>query len=192
MTRRVAAPFTTRFAAISLLAALAACAKPPPPPAPPKPSGPPKRDVGPLVALGWLEDRVGPGDSATTPDGEKDYALRVRLSGDVRALVLYASDATGAPHGAEVWDTLTGTDPLPPSWHLPYGDGKVTWVLGVFDAEGRPLNRAVRLERTAFADETVTLHAADTGRVRFVTGRTYTLLVQRSDGTVDRSTTTIL
>ncbi|MBI2392426.1 MAG: hypothetical protein HYV09_22770 [Deltaproteobacteria bacterium] len=180
------------LAAVLLVAALGACPRPPPPPAPPKPSGPPKRDVGPLLPLGWLDDRVGAGDAATRPDGEKDYALRVRLSGDVRALVLYASDATGESHGAEVWDTLTGSDRIPPSWHLPYADGKVTWALAVFDSSDKPLNAAVRLDRTTFADETVTLYAADTGRVRFVTGRTYTLLVQRSDGTVDRSTTTIL
>lgn len=168
------------------------CAKPPPPAPPPKVIGPPKREVGPLVAVGWSEDRVGHGDAPVLPDGDLDYAFRVRISGDVRALVLFASDATGVAHGDEVWDTMTAPEKFPSSWHLPYTDAKLSWALGVVDSKGVLLNPAVTLPRSTFADETLVLHAGDAGHSRFVTGRTYTLFVVRADGSVDRATTTIL
>lgn len=170
-----------------------ACAKPPKPATPPpKPVGPPRREVGPLVAVGLSEDHVGHGDSPVQPDGDFDYAFRVRVAGDVRALVLFASDATGVAHGDEVWDTMTAPEKFPLAWHLPYSDAKLSWALGVVDSKGTLLNPAVTLPKSTFSDETLTLYAGDAGHSRFVAGRTYTLFVVRTDGSVDRATTTIL
>lgn len=169
-----------------------ACAKPPKPAPPPKPVGPPRREVGPLVALGFTADRVGHGDAPVQPDGDPDYTFRVRISGDVRAFVLFASDATGVAHGDEVWDTMTAPEKFPVAWHLPYTDAKLSWALAVIDSKGALLNPSVTLPETTFADETLLLHAGDAGHSRFVAGRTYTLFVVRTDGSVDRATTTIL
>lgn len=171
---------------------LVSCPKPPKPAAPVKAEGPPRRDVGPLVAMGFTEDRVRPGDASLEPDGDLDFAFRVRISGDVRALVLFGSDHAGKPHGGEVWDTMVGPEKYPAAWHLPYPDARDTWALAIVDGGGKVLNPTVTLPKSTFADETLTLFAADLGHVRFVSGRTYTLFVVRSDGGVDRATTTIL
>ncbi len=182
----------SRLRAAWILAAISiACSKPLPPPAPPKVApGPPPRDVGPVVPLGYLEDHVG-GYNAVRPDGVPDFALRVRLSGDVRALVLYASDATGAPHGGEVWDTMTAPDKYAPEWHLD-ALAQYTWAIAVFDSKRILLNPNVVLDKHEFDNEDVTIFAADPGRVFFASGRTYTLLVVRNDGRTDRATTTLL
>lgn len=170
-----------------------ACAKPPPPAAPPPKvtPGPPARDVGPLVPLGYLEDHVGTINAPVAPDGELDYALRVRLSGDVRALVLYASDPTGAPHGGEVWDTMTAPETFPSAWNMP-APAHDSWALAVLDEKRNLLNPEVVLEHRTFDDEVVTIFAADPTHVHFVSGRTYSLLVVRNDGKTDRATTTLL
>jgi hypothetical protein len=172
----------------------ASCAKPvtPPAPIPAKVApGPPARDVGPLVALGYIEDRVGSHDSQVVPDGDVDFALRVRISGDVRALVLYGSDPTGVPHGGEVWDTMTAPDKFPEAWHM-LALAQDSWALAVFDSKNALLNPHVVLDRKSFDNETVTIFVSDPGRGRFVSGRTYTLLVVRNDGKTDRATTTVL
>jgi len=181
-----------RAALLCLL--LVGCAPPILPPAktpPSKLSGPPKHELGPLVAIGFGADRVGHDNATLAPDGEVDFEFHVRISGDVKALVLHSSDATGAPVGGEIWDTLP-KGPMPPEWHLPVPETWWTWALGVYDEKGKLLNPEVSLPATTFDNATLTLVVGDTGRVRFVTGRTYTLLVQRNDGTVDRTTTTIL
>ena len=178
--------------ALLVLLLAVGCAKPPKPAPPPVVVGPPKRDVGPLVAIGFAEDRVGHGDSPIKPDGDLDFAFRVRVSGDVTALVLFASNSAGESHGDEVWDTMTTPEKFPASWHLPYADARLSWALAVVDSKGALLNPSVALPKTTFADETLVIHAGDAGHTRFVTGRTYTLFVVRSDNSVDRATTTIL
>jgi hypothetical protein len=151
-----------------------------------------KRDLGPLVAVGWGADVVGHDNVTMKPDGAPDFTLRVRISGDVKALVLHSSDTAGNPVGGELWTTMTGPDVFPTEWHLPAREARFVWALAVFGADGKLLNPAVKLEPTTFPETTLTLCAGDTGRTRFVSGRTYTLIVQRSDGSVDRATTTIL
>ena len=187
MRVRVVTSLFSVFCAVS-------CASPLPPPAPAPARvapGPPARDVGPLVALGFVEDRVGSNNAAVAPDGEVDFALRVRLSGDVRALVLYASDATGAPQGGEIWDTVTAPEKFPEAWHMP-APAHESWAIAVVDSKQTLLNPKVVLEKKTFDHELVTIFAADPGRVRFASGRTYTLLVVRKDGKTDRATTTVL
>lgn len=177
-----------------LLAAISvACTKPlPPPAAPPKVvPGPPARDVGPLVPLGYRADFVGPVDSMVKPDGQPDFALRVRLSGDVQGLVLYSSDATGAPSGGAVWDTFTAPYRYPAEWHLPV-PANYAWAIAVVDSKDTLLNPNVVLDKLVFDNETVTILASDPGHGYFVSGHTYSLLVVRKDGRTDRATTTIL
>lgn len=152
----------------------------------------PRREVGPLVALGLLDDRVPPKDHPIGPDGDKDFAFRVTLSGDVEALVLSSSDVKGNVVGGEVWDTLTGPDAKYPAALGVAADPRATWALAIYDGKGTLLNPQVTLERKQFAGETITIYAADVPHLRFVPGRTYTLRVVRSDGTIDRATTTLL
>jgi hypothetical protein len=170
-----------------------ACSKPMPPPAPtPRVVvGPPARDVGPLMPVGYLEDHVGFHNAPVEPDGELDFALRVRLSGDVRALVLYASDAAGAPHGGEIWDTMTAPETFPAAWHMA-AEARDSWAIAVIDSKNALLNPKVVLEKRTFDNDIVTIFAGDPGRGYFVSGRTYTLLVVRNDGKTDRATTTLL
>jgi hypothetical protein len=177
---------------LTWVALLLACAKPPPPAPPPKVVGPPKRDVGPLIPVGWTTDRIGCVDAPIAPDGDTDFMFRVRVSGDARAFVLFGSDATGASHGGEVWDTIKGPEKYPASWHMPYPDARHTWAIAVFDSKGTALNPNVTMPTTTFDGEELTLVVGDLGHARFVNGRTYTLFVVRSDGTVNRATTTIL
>lgn len=184
------------WARLSLSVALlfVGCAPPLPPPQKPiaKPAaGPPKRDLGPLVAVGFTADRVGHGNVDLGPDGDVDFELRVRVSGDVKSLVLHSSDAAGKPIGGEVWDTLKNGR-YPEDWHLPFAESAWSWAIAVFDDHDKPLNPDLELPASTLDDVTLRLFVGDTGRQRFVTGRTYTLIVQRSDGSVDRTTTTIL
>lgn len=184
---------TVRLALLALL--LVGCAPPLRPPPKPEPKvvvGPPKRDLGPLVAVGFGADVIGHDGVTMKPDGDPDFVFRVRVSGDVKAFVLHSSDTVGNPVGGEIWDTLTTPDKFPEEWHLPLTETASTWALAAFDASGKLLNPDVRLAPTTLDDVTLTLCAGDTGRVRFAAGRTYTLIVQRTDGTVDRATTTIL
>jgi hypothetical protein len=189
------APFTRALrVALVALVALPGCPSPLPPPPKPvavKPAGAPRRELGPLVAVGFGADRVGHDNATLAGDGDPDFELRVRVSGDVKALVLHSSDTAGNPVGGEIWDTLP-KGPMPPAWRLPVPETWWTWALGVYDAQGKLLNPEVTLPATTFDDATLTLVVGDTGRVRFVAGRTYTLIVQRTDGTVERTTTTIL
>lgn len=188
-----------RLAAYGLCGALVAspplgCSAPLPPPIKPTPAkvaGPPKRELGPLVAVGFGADRVGHDNATLAPDGDPDFEFRVRISGDVKALVLHSSDTAGNPVGGEIWDTLPAGR-MPPEWRLPTPEAFWTWALAVYDDKGKLQNPAVSLPPTTFDGATLTLVVGDTGKVRFVTGRTYTLLVQRNDGSVERTTTTIL
>jgi len=183
-----------RFATLALLSCgLCGCPPPlrPPTKTTPNTAATAKRDLGPLVAVGFGADVVGFDDVTMKPDGAADFVLRVRISGDVKALVLHSSDPAGRPVGAEIWDTLTPPDQFPPEWHLPGNTGG-SHALAVLDAAGKLLNPELRLPPTVFADATLTISAGDTARVRFVPGRTYTLIVQRNDGSVDRTTTTLL
>lgn len=183
------------WARLSLCVALVfvGCAPLPPPPKPvAKPTaGPPKRDLGPLVAIGFTADRVGHDNADLKPDGDVDFELRVRVSGDVKALLLHSSDAAGKPLGGEIWDTLR-SGKIPPEWHLATSEAAWTWAIGVYDDHDKALNPDLELSPTTLNDVTLRLFVGDPGRQRFVTGRTYTLVVQRSDGSVDRTTTTIL
>ncbi|MBX7196380.1 MAG: hypothetical protein K1X94_30280 [Sandaracinaceae bacterium] len=173
-------------------ALLTACAPPIPPPvkAVTPSEGPPRRDLGPLIAVGFTADHVGQNGTSARPDGEPDYEFRVRISGDVRAMVLHGSDLTGKPLGLDVWDTLLA-GPMNQALHIPASDAAATWVLGVFDDKGEALNPAVTLNQT-FRDATVHLFVADPKRNSFVPNKTYTLLIERNDGSVERTTTTIL
>jgi len=183
-------PEMRAFLAVALLA-LVGCSRPLPPaaPAPRVTSGPPPRDVGPLVALGYTEDRVCYCATVVRPDGDVDYAFRVRISGDVRALALYASDAAGVQQGMEVWDTIT--DKFPPAWHMPV-PADISYALGVIDSNKRVLNPNGVLDQRSFNNEELTIFVADQGNLRFASGRTYSLLVVRNDGKTDRATTTVL
>jgi hypothetical protein len=154
--------------------------------------GAPKRYLGPLVPIGLGADHVSAGDAPVKGDGDPDYEFRVRISGEVRALILHGSDGNGEPVGGEIWDTLTAPERFPPSWRLPVAEARHSWALAVFDQKETLLNPRVTLERNVFVDETITLFAGDLGHGRFVSGRTYTLLVIRPDGSRDRATTTIL
>lgn len=166
------------------------CVTPLPPPQ--KASPPAHADLGPLVPLGVLADRVAQKDHPVQPDGDPDFAFRVRVSGDVEALVLMSSDPAGKFRGMEVWDTLTAPTEFPKDWQLPWAKADYTAALAVYDASGTLLNPATTLTRTRFADETLTIYAEDRSHVRFVPGRTYTLMVVRPGGRVDRATTTLL
>lgn len=172
---------------------LAGCADRLPPPAvAPSPSAAARRDLGPLIALGWTADRVGAGGDRVQPDGLVDYAFRVRISGPVRALVLVSSDTRGLPCCGDVWDTLRAPFVFPDGWGLPNVPAAATWSIAVEDGASRLLNPEVTLPETLFRDEHVTIFAPDPPRARFVPGRTLTLLVVRPDGTLDRTTTTLL
>jgi hypothetical protein len=169
---------------------LVGCATRLPPPEKPAPA--PHADLGPLVALGVIADRVALKDHPVQPDGDPDFAFRVRLSGDVEALVLMSSDPSGKFRGMEVWDTLTAPTEFPKDWNLPFPKADYTAALAVYDASNTLINPATTLARTRFSDETVTVFAEDQHHQRFVPGRTYTLLVVRPGGRVDRATTTLL
>ncbi|MGZ3478649.1 MAG: hypothetical protein ACXVCJ_29375, partial [Polyangiales bacterium] len=125
-------------------------------------------------------------------DGDPDFAFRVRVSGDVEALVLMSSDQTGKFRGMDVWDTLTGPVAFPKDWNLPFPNANTTAALAVYDATGTLVNPGTKLARTRFIDETITMYADDPRHERFVPGRTYTLMVVRPGGRVDRATTTLL
>ncbi len=152
----------------------------------------PKRDLGPLVPIGFAADRVGPRNAPVGPDGETDFGFRVRVSGDVLALLVGVSDGNGESSPAGLWDTLIGPEPIPKAWGLKHTEAAITWAVAVVGADGKVLNPLGPLERKRFADETLEIFAADPGHHRFVSGRTYTLYVPRPDGTIDRATATIL
>jgi hypothetical protein len=169
---------------------LIGCVTPLPPPE--KASPPAHADLGPLVPLGVLADRVALKDHPVQPDGDPDFAFRVRVSGDVEALLLMSSDPAGKFRGLELWDTLTAPTEFPKAWQLPWAKADFTAALAVYDASGKLLNPATTLARTRFDDETLTLFAEDPSHTRFVPGRTYTLMVVRPGGRIDRATTTLL
>jgi hypothetical protein len=184
-------------AAVIAIAAGFACkrASLPAPVARPLPSasaaGPRHEDVGPLVRLGFTEDRLSPNDAPLVPDGARDYAFRVRLAGEVAALALIASDAHGNPSTAEQWDTIVGDTPIPAVLHVPFKLGAETASLAVVDAGGTLLNPSVTMPLRVFHDELVTIYAADPWGF-FREGRAFTLLVLRPDGRVDRSTVVLV
>jgi len=188
-----------RLAAVVVACALA-CTKPPvAPPAPTQPvadadaTAPARRDLGPFVAVGPSADRVPRGDGPVKPDGTKDFAFRVRVAGEVAAIVVMSSDIKGNPVGGEVWDTYRGETKLPEkvAKQLKYDTGKWTWTLGVFDASDRLVNPEGELPQgTSFHDETLTIYLGDGGF--FTSGYTVTIMVVRPDGTIDRATTSVV
>jgi hypothetical protein len=165
-------------------------AKLPPPEKTHAPS--PRADLGPLVPLGVVADRVKLQDRPVQTDGVADFAFRVRVSGEVLGFVLMSSDPAGNYEGHWCWDTFTAPFAFPKELHIPYEKGERTAVIAAFDEKDTPLNPDVQLVRSRFMDETVTIYASDPRHAAFLPGHTYTLLVLRPGGRVDRATTTLL
>ncbi len=151
-----------------------------------------KRELGPLVALGWIADRVGPTGDRLQPDGVADFAFRVRVSGPVKALFVVSSDTRGVPCCGDVWDTVLPPFVFPKAWGLPHAQAGSTWAIAVYGSDARLLNPGVTLPETTFLDEVVTIFVPDPPRIALTPGRTLTLLALRPDGTFDRATTTLL
>jgi hypothetical protein len=177
--------------------ALVGCAAPPAPvstvpQASAAPGRPPPRVVGPLVRVPERRDVTSVADRPVHGDGRGDFAIRVRLGGPVTALYLTLSDPDGEPIGNAVWDTVTRDRRIPESARLSFSRGDQTTALAVTDARGTVLNPDGELAaNTVFRDDDVTLYAADPWGL-FAPGRAFTLLVERPDGTFDRSTIVLL
>lgn len=149
------------------------------------------REVGPLMALGVQADRVSTGESAVKPDGANDLAFRVRLSGDVVALFLTSSDPKGVPWGSHRWDTVPAGQKVPEKMAALLGYHQGAWSIAAYDGADHALNPEVAFPPgLVLHDEMVTLYVADPGGLH--SGYTITLLVLRSDGSLDRATTSLV
>ena len=178
--------------ALSIAASSFACsARPPPPTITEAPSGGDggASEVGPLVWLGPCDDRISPADGPVHPDGIRDFAFDVRISGPVIGLALHSSDLAGRPVGGEIWDTFTGPT-YPKALGLPYAHGSDTAEMAVY-AHGVLLDPNGVLPATTFDGSQTTIVVADTWG-NFRSGRAFALLVLRPGGVVDRTTVVIL
>jgi len=176
--------------------ALAGCPqKPPAPVAPiaatPTDSAAPRPpELGPLVALGRIADRAAARSGPPGPDGDPDVVFEVRIVGPVVTLALSDSDPGGKVQGNAVWSTALGDTPIGTLFGVPRPLGRDTWTIAV-TREGTLLNPDGVLPKGLVLDGKVRLHIADPGK-GFGNGKTVVLLVQRPDGTIDRSAGAIL
>jgi hypothetical protein len=189
-----------RVRRLPLAALLASCAgapaKPTPPATAPAPStsavAEPAPYVGVLVRAPHDRDVVSPIDRPVRPDGNPDFAFRVRLSGRVRALYLLWTDGEGRAVDHDEWDTVTRTTTIPKAIGSPFVVGSQTFALAVVDARGVVLNPDGDLPETTFHDEIVTIYACDSPVPQFLPGRAFTLWVERPGGAFDRTTTVLV
>ena len=187
---------STRVVGASLVIAMCACSARPPAPQLAESDtyadgGVP--DLGALVWLGATDDRVQVDDGPIHPDGRRDYAFAVRLSGPVVSLTLTLSDLHGRRVGSSVWDTITGTTVIPSSLDVPMKLGRETAQLAIYDGGGHLLDPQGSLPaNTVFDGSRITVVAPDWGSEFHDPGRAFTLVVLRPDGHVDRTTAVIL
>jgi hypothetical protein len=158
---------------------------------PPLPPVEASETVGPLVPVGWIDDRVPHAPTPPRPDGDVDFSFRVRIGGPVVALMLSAANGEGDPTYGRCWDTLDGRRR---SW-LGAGswcaDAAVTWTLALIDDTGTVVNVDTELAPgTRLAGEYL-ISVADPGRRFMRGGAVYTLLVERPSGRIDRTTATL-
>jgi hypothetical protein len=187
-----------RSVIVSLVLACCACSARPPAPQvvePDRSADAATEEVGPLVWVGLTNDRLQVEGEPLRPDGRPDYAFMVRLSGPIVSLTFTLSDSHGKRVGESVWDTIKGDTPIPASLGMPerMKIGAHTANLAVYDESGRLLDPDSSLPpNTVFDGNWYTLVLPDWGTEFSVEGRSFTLLVLRPDGRVDRTTVVIV
>ena len=177
------------------LVVLTGCPQKPPAPTAPATAAsssdaPRAPELGHLVALGRIADRAAARSGPPAPDGDPDVVFEVRIVGPVVALALSDSDPGGKVQGNAVWSTALGDTPIRTIFGVPRPLGRDTWTLAV-NRDGTLLNPDGVLPKGLVLDGTVRLHIADPGK-GFGNGKTVVLLVQRPNGTIDRSAGAIL
>lgn len=129
-----------------------------------------------------VADRVASTDGPVKGDGRPDSAFRVRVSGPISDLVLYACKPDNSFDGTTTWDTIVGERVLPAGFYYSGQPGSRTWQLGVFDSGGQLLNASdgSLAARTVPAGTQLQLFVSDDGAVG--RGKSFCLAIFRPDG----------
>ncbi|HWC01721.1 MAG TPA: S8 family serine peptidase [Methylomirabilota bacterium] len=129
-----------------------------------------------LVWNGKIQDRVGQGETALTPDGGLDGMLTATLTGPGRTVKQLVLDAGGAASGR--WDTVPDN---------------LYWVLGVADTPSGSLRNAGNgsVSFPVATDGSFAVFATDYFNAKFVAGTTLTLTVTFTDDTVAAATAVV-
>ncbi len=144
----------------------------------PTPTPTPSQLSATLNFEGRLRDRVGKSDAGIFPDGESDGTFSLTLPPAAFAKS-FQSIVIAGPN-ANVWDTIPQTT-------------NIKWVVGVADALDRPLlNQADgSINAPVGSPGTFKLFVPDSNPTSFLLGKTFTVTVNFSDGSIATASTTI-
>jgi hypothetical protein len=128
-------------------------------------------------------DKVGSGDGASSPDGQKDVVVVADIAGPAKALYVASVTGKGEPTGDYQADTLVGAEEPPVELSLAGPHGKATAGLFVYEND-KLLNAADgSLRDLAAGPHKLTLHFADHASLK----DGIRLWVQRPDGSLATS-----